>query len=110
MAQVDWLAGTVNRLVRVDYDFGRNRICSSLLVSAACTRMDFDDRKIAAGTVTLTDRDLYSVDVATTFRWLPRTGFKLRLGLAEADARPSLSPTFNYEAYRELRFDVNHFF
>jgi hypothetical protein len=110
MAQVDWLAGTVNRLVRMDYDFGRNRICSSLLVSAACTRMDFDDRKIAAGTVTLTDRDLFTMDVITTFRWLPRTGFKVRAGLADADAKPVLSPTPNYEGYRELRFEVNHFF
>lgn len=110
MGQVDWLAGAINHLARVDYDFGRNRVCSHLWVGTAFTRMDFDDRKVQAGTATLTDRGVFTLEASAVLRWLPRTGFKLRTGLADADARPALSPAVNYESYREFRFDVNHLF
>ncbi len=110
MGQVDWLAGAVNRTARLEYDLGGRGVWSRLGVTAAFTRMDFDDRKIAAGTVRLTDRDFLAVEVIAGLRALPRTGFKLRLGSSEAEARPALSAAANHESYQELRFDVNHFF
>jgi hypothetical protein len=110
MAQLDWLAGTTNWTARADYDLGRNALCAMLTCAASYHRMDFDARKIEAGAVTLTDRALLSFDVTTSFRRLPRTAFKVRLGLLNADAKPATPVAIDYESYRELRFEMNHLF
>jgi hypothetical protein len=72
--------------------------------------MNFDARKIEAGCVTLTDRALFAFDVITSFRRLPRTAFKLRLGILNADAKPATPVALDYESSRELRFEMNHLF
>lgn len=110
MAQLDWLAGTTNWTARVDYDLGKNALCSLLTCAASYHRMDFDARKIEAGAVTLTDRALLAFDLTTSFRRLPRTAFKVRLGLLNADAKPAVPVAIDYESYRELRFEMNHLF
>lgn len=110
IGQVDWLAGTRNRMVRADYDFGRTRLTSALKAMAACSWSDCDDRKVAAGTVTLTDRRVLGFDVTASFHRLPQTEFKLRTGAVQADAKPSATDPRNYESYRELRLEMNHLF
>jgi hypothetical protein len=110
MGQVDWLAGTRNRMARVDYDFGKTRLTSALKAVGACGWIDCDDRKVAEGTVSLTDRRILTFDVVATFRGLPQTEFKVRTAFVRADAKPSATDWKNYESYRELRVEMNHLF
>lgn len=108
MAQLDWLAATTNRMARVEYDFGKTRWTSQLALAAGYGQMNFDARKIAAGSVVPTDRGIFNVDTVFGFRALPRTAFKIRLGFLDADARPG-SP-IDQESYRETRLEVNRLF
>lgn len=110
MGQVDWLAGAFNRTLRVDYDLGKNRHLSTLTIAASCTREDFDERKVLAGSSLLTDRTVCLIDLVTELRALPRTVFKLRVGLIRADARPAVPVAVDYESYRDLRFEMNRLF
>jgi hypothetical protein len=110
MAQLDWLAGANNWTARAEYNLGKNALCDLLTCAASYHRMNFDARKIEAGCVTLTDRALFAFDVITSFRRLPRTAFKLRLGILNADAKPATPVALDYESSRELRFEMNHLF
>lgn len=110
IGQVDWLAGTRNRMARVDYDFGKTRLTSALKAMGACGWIDCDDRKVAEGTVTLTDRRILTFDVIATLKSLPQTEFKVRAAFVRADAKPSTTDWRNYESYRELRVEMNHLF
>lgn len=110
MAQVDWQAANSNWMTRIDYDFGKTRVTSSLKASVAYVRIDCDARKIAEGTMALTDRGFTNCDVTAVFHGLPQTEFKVRFGSARADAKPSTTDPRNYESYREMRFEMNHLF
>ncbi len=110
MGQVDWLAGTRNRVARVDYDFGKTRLTSALKAMGAGGWSDCDDRKVDEGTVTLTDRRVLAFDVVASFHRLPQTEFKLRAAAVRADAKPAATDRRNYESYREVRLEMNHLF
>jgi hypothetical protein len=107
MAQIDWLAHSRAGAVRVDWDLGADRVFANLKVSGGLERIDFDDAKLAAGTVSLTDRSVYTFDCVALPRALPRTAFKLRVGLADAEAKPG---SRDFDSYREVRVEMNHFY
>lgn len=99
MAQVDWLANTKNWAVKASYDFGKAGIVEGFKVAADYEDINQDEAK------GLYDRDIIHVDMWKTFKEIPNTEFKFRVGLVNAEA-----PTPDYESYNEYRFEINYLF
>lgn len=107
MAQVDWVANTKNWMVRADYDFGKAGLVPGFKAMVAHENMNFDEAKQA--TSGFTDRTITMVDLWKTFKEIPNTEFKFRMGLVDADAKASTLPN-DYESYNEYRFEINYLF
>lgn len=106
MAQVDWIANTKNWMVRADYDFGKAGLVQGFKAMIAHENMNFDDAK--ALTSGFTDRSITMVDLWKTFKEVPNTEFKFRMGLVDADKAPNA--TVDYNSYDEYRFEINYLF
>jgi len=106
MAQVDWIANTKNWMVRADYDFGKAGLVPGFKAMIAHENMNFDDAKSA--TSTFTDRSITMVDLWKTFKEIPNTEFKFRMGLVDAD--PATAGGVDYNSYNEYRFEINYLF
>jgi hypothetical protein len=106
MAQVDWIANTKNWMVRADYDFGKAGLVQGFKAMVAHENMNFDDAK--ALTSGFTDRSITMVDLWKTFKEVPNTEFKFRMGLVDADKAPNA--TVDYNSYDEYRFEINYLF
>ncbi|MDD5717018.1 MAG: OprD family outer membrane porin [Sulfuricurvum sp.] len=100
MAQVDWLANTQNWAVKASYDFGKAGIVSGFKVAADYENINQDEAK---GYV---DRDIIHVDMWKTFKEMPNTEFKFRVGIVGAD-KPAATDN---ESYNEYRFEMNYLF
>lgn len=100
MAQVDWLANTKNWAVKASYDFGKANIISGFKVAADYENINQDELK------GYYDRDIIHVDMWKTFKEVPNTEFKFRVGLVDSDM-PYAS---DKESYNEYRFEVNYLF
>ena len=70
--------------------------------------MNFDDTKNKLGSVAMTDRNIFHVDVIQNFKSLPNAEFKFRFATVNAD--PKVGTTVDYESYDEYRFEVNYLF
>ena len=108
MAQVDWVANTKNWMLRADYDFDKAGLVPGFKAMVGHENMNFDDNKMQNSTIAFTDRTITMVDLWKTFKALPNTEFKFRMGLVDADKKPSA--TKNFESYNEYRFEVNYLF
>lgn len=111
MAQVDWIANTKNWMLRADYDFGKAGLVPGFKAMVAYEDMNFDENK--AFTSTFTDRNILMVDLWKTFKELPNTEFKFRMGIVNADngyTSQTVQATTDYNSYNEYRFEVNYLF
>jgi hypothetical protein len=108
MAQVDWVANTKNWMVRADYDFGKAGLIPGFKAMVGHENMNFDDNKIAQATIAFTDRSITQIDLWQTFKSLPNTEFRFRVGLVDADKKPTA--TADFESYNEYRFEMNYLF
>lgn len=106
MAQVDWIANTDNWMLRADYDFGKANLIPGFKAMVAYESMNFDEAKTAISG--FTDRSIFMVDLWKTFKELPNTEFKFRMGLVNAETTPG--NTLDYNSYDEYRFEVNYLF
>jgi predicted porin len=107
MAQVDWVANTKNWMVRADYDFGKAGLIPGFKAMVGHENMNFDDNKVAQATIDFTDRTITQIDLWQTFKSLPNTEFRFRVGLVDADAKPA---AINTESYNEYRIEMNYLF
>ena len=108
MAQVDWVANTQNMMLRADYDFNKAGLVPGLKAAVAHEIMNFDDNKIAQGTIGFTDRSITQIDLWQSFKSLPNTEFRFRVGLVNADKKPTAAT--DTESYGEYRFEINYLF
>lgn len=108
MAQVDWVANTKNWMLRADYDFGKAGLIPGFKAMVGHENMNFDDNKVAQATIDFTDRTITQIDLWQTFKSLPNTEFRFRVGLVDADKKPS--QTIDLESYNEYRFEMNYLF
>ena len=108
MAQYNWMANTKSWMVKVDYDFNKAGLVPGLKVAADYVDMNYDDEKVAAGSLAYTDRTIFHVDAIQTFKAIPDTEFKLRFATVDAD--PSTVGGTDYNSYNEYRFEVNYLF
>lgn len=99
MAQVDWLANTQNWMARADYDFGKAGLVSGFKGMVAYEEINQDEAK------GYFDRNIVMLDLWKTFKSMPNTEFKFRMGLVESDKVAS-----DNESYNEYRFEVNYLF
>jgi hypothetical protein len=100
MAQVDWLANTKNSGFRVDYDFDKAGLIPGFKAAFAYEDINQDESK------GLFDRTVKQFDFWQTFKSLPNTEFRFRVGMNDAH-RPSSGDT---ESYNEYRFEANYLF
>lgn len=108
MAQYNWTANTKSWMLKADYDFAKAGIVPGLKVAADYADMNFDDTKNKLGSVAMTDRNIFHVDVIQNFKSLPNAEFKFRFATVNAD--PKVGTTVDYESYDEYRFEVNYLF
>lgn len=100
MAQVDWLANTKNWAVKASYDFGKAGIVPGFKVAADYENINQDEGK------GYFDRDIIHVDMWKTFKEIPNTEFKFRVGLVDSE-KPTATDN---ESYNEYRFEINYLF
>lgn len=108
MAQYNWMANTKTWMVKADYDFAKAGIVPGLKVSADYADMNYDDAKVAAGSVGYSDRTILHIDAIQSFKAIPNAEFKLRF--ATVDAQPSTVGGIDYNSYNEYRFEANYLF
>jgi hypothetical protein len=106
MAQVDWIANTRSWMIRGDYDFDKAGLIPGFKAMIGYENMNFDEAKMA--TSTFTDRTITMVDLWKTFKEIPNTEFKFRMGLVDAEQKPTDAK--DYDSYNEYRFEVNYLF
>lgn len=109
MAQLDWIANTESYMAKVGYNFGKAGIVEGLDTVLAYQTIDFDDTKARLGGTTWSDRNVITFDATKTFKELPNTEFKLRVGIVDAEnTQNSIHP--DHVSYNEYRFEVNYLF
>lgn len=108
MGQIDWFAGTANQMARIDCDLGKNRRFARRALALAYHRMNYDDRKVRAGSISLNDRALLLADATASLHRWPRTSLRIRAGFLSAEARPGAPAAPDHDSYRDLRVELNH--
>ncbi|PHS57534.1 MAG: hypothetical protein COB17_06020 [Sulfurimonas sp.] len=108
MAQYNWEANTKSWMIKAGYDFGKADIISGMRGSIDYAQMDYDQKKIDAGTLSRTDRSIIHLDIFKTFSDLPNMELKFRAAAVSADTK--LGDDKDYGSYREYRFEVNYLF
>lgn len=109
MAQLDWIANTESYMAKVGYNFGKAGIVEGLDTVLAYQIIDFDDKKVLGGGTTWSDRDVITFDATKTFKELPNTEFKLRVGIIDAE-NPLGTIHADHVSYNEYRFEINYLF
>ncbi len=107
MAQFNWEANTKSCMLQGVYDFGKAGMVEGVRAALDYAYMDYDQKKIDAGTVSKTDRGILHLDVFKTFESAPNVELKFRMAMVDADANPNSE---DYNSYNEYRFEVNYFF
>ena len=108
MGQYNWTAGTDSWMLQAKYDFGKAGLLPGFFAAIDFADMDYDDRKIQAGTISYTDRHTVHFDLTQTFDALPDTELKFRCAVITADKKPA--DTLDYQSYSEYRLELNYFF
>lgn len=107
MAQYNWEANTKSWMIKGAYDLGKAGMVSGLRGSLDYAQMDYDQAKIAAGTVSKTDRSIIHLDVQKTFDSAPNLELKVRMAMVDADASAG---AVDQNSYNEYRFEINYLF
>jgi len=108
MAQYNWEANTKSWMLKAAYDLGKAGIVSGLRGALDYAVMDYDDDKLAAGSIGKTDRSIIHLDMQKTFDSAPNLELKLRAAMIDADQNPSQAE--DYHSYNEYRFEINYLF
>ena len=108
MAQYNWEADTVSWMLKAYYDFGKAKMVPGLRVALDYAEMDYDERKLLAGSSSKTDRNIIHLDMFKTFESIRNLELKFRAAIISADSSPAATKDFN--SYNEARFEVNYFF
>jgi len=109
MAQLDWIANTESYMAKMGYNFGKAGIVEGLDTVLAYQTIDFDDEKARTGATTWSDRNVITFDATKTFKELPNTEFKLRVGIIDVE-NPKGDVHADHVSYNEYRFEVNYLF
>jgi len=109
MAQLDWIANTESYMARAGYDFAKAGIVEGLDTVVAYEHINIDDTKARLGGTSWSDRDVYTLDVTKTFKELPNTEFKLRVGMIDATNTQGTVHA-DHNSYNEYRFEMNYLF
>jgi hypothetical protein len=109
MAQLDWIANTESYMAKVGYDFGKAGMVEGLETVLAYQMIDFDDTKARLGGTTWSDRNVITFDATKTFKEVPNTEFKLRVGIVDAENTQN-SIHADHVSYNEYRFEINYLF
>lgn len=99
MAQVDWLANTKNWMLRADYDFDKAGLVPGFKAMLGYEDINQDEAK------GYYDRNIAMLDLWKTFKAIPNTEFKFRMGLVESEKE-----NLDNESYNEYRFEINYLF
>lgn len=108
MAQYNWEANTKSWMLKAAYDLGKAGMVEGLRGSLDYAQMDYDDAKLAAGTISKTDRSIIHLDVQKTFASAPNVELKFRAAMVDAETSPNAS--VDYNSYNEYRFEINYLF
>lgn len=108
MAQYNWEANTKSWMLKAGYDLGKAGMVEGLRGAIDYASMDYDETKLAAGTIGKTDRTILHLDVAKTFASSPNLELKVRMAMVDADSKPGANA--NYNSYNEYRFEINYLF
>ncbi len=110
MGQYNWMAGTDSYMVQAYYHFGKAGILPGVRIVADVAYMDYDQKKIDAGTVSFTDHAIAHIDIWKTFDSLPDLELKLRLGQVFADEYIINGEKIDVGSYGDYRLEANYFF
>ena len=108
MAQYNWEANTASWMVKTGFNFGKAGLVPGLYGALDYAYMDYDQKKIDAGTVTKTDRSIVHMDLVETLKSVPDLYLKFRTAYVSADKNPGAAKDYN--SYSEYRFEMDYFF
>lgn len=112
MSQLDWIANTESYMAKVGYDFGKAGMVEGLDTALAFESINIDDAKAGTGSTTGTswsDRNVFTLDATKTFKEIPNTEFKLRVGIINAE-NTQRTIHADHNSYNECRFEINYLF
>ncbi len=110
MGQYNWMAGTDSYMIQGYYHFGRAGLLPGVRMVMDVAYMDYDQKKIDAGTVAFTDHSIVHLDVWKTFESIPHLELKLRLGQVFADEYLINGKKVDVGSYGDYRLEANYFF
>jgi len=108
LTELDWLANTESYMIKASYDFGKAGLANGLFTQLDYENMNYDELKIAAGTITKTDRYIIHADIIQAVKYIPGLAFRMRLSWVNADANPK--EQLDYNSYTDVRFEMDYFF
>jgi hypothetical protein len=108
MGQYNWEANTASWMVKTGFNFGKAGLVPGLYGALDYAYMDYDKKKIDAGTIGKTDRSIIHMDLVETLKAVPDLYLKFRTAHVSADKSPGAAK--NYNSYSEYRFEIDYFF
>lgn len=110
MGQYNWTANTESWMIKAYYHFGKANILPGFRAAIDYAYMNYDDDKLAAATITATDRSIIHLDAWQTFDAVENLELKLRMAFVNADDYHINSESKDYGSYSEYRFEINYLF
>ena len=108
MGQYNWEANTASWMVKAGFNFDKAGLVPGLYGALDYAYMDYDQKKIDAGTVKTTDRGIIHMDLVETLKSVPDLYLKFRTAYVSADKSPGA--TKDYNSYSEYRLELDYFF
>ena len=108
MAQYNWEANTASWMVKAGFNFGKAGLVPGLYGALDYAYMNYDEKKLDAGTISKTDRGIIHMDLVETLPSVPDLYLKFRTAYVSAEKSPGAAE--NYNSYSEYRFELDYFF
>jgi len=109
LTEANWYANTNSWMIRASYNLSKANLVDGLFVQVDYASVDFDNKKIYAGTIPKTDRDIFHMDFIQTINSIKGLEVRVRLTWVDADDSPS-STQKDSNSYSDMRFEIDYLF
>ena len=108
LTETNWYANTDSWMIRASYDLSKAGLVDGLFAQIDYASVDFDDKKVYAGTIAKTDSNIFHMDFIKTINSIE--GLEVRLRLTWVDSDPSFVTKKDTKSYTDMRFEIDYLF
>jgi len=108
LTEFNWYANTQSYMLRANYNFSKANIIDGLFIQVDYAKMNVDDEKVKAKTITTTDRHIFHIDMIQAVKAVDGLELRMRLTFVNANNKPGEYKDYN--SYNDLRFELDYFF